>query len=116
MVRIATVIAVTDSEAWGRRSGRSLATNRRPTINVDSSALPVIVAMQSKKYEHLLTLKITTEMRNEIDQALVLLEDSFVKTRSEFFRYAAAYALAYLLNKPCYSFDQTFARFDESPE
>jgi hypothetical protein len=39
-------------------------------------------------------------MRDEIDRAVALLDDSFVQTRSEFLRLAAAYALASILQKP----------------
>jgi hypothetical protein len=57
--------------------------------------------MESKKqYDHTLTLKITSEMRDEIDKALVVLNDSYVQTRSEFFRMSASYALASVLEKP----------------
>jgi hypothetical protein len=57
--------------------------------------------MQSKKqYDHTLSLKITDEMRDEIDKALLVLNDSFVQTRSEFLRMSAAYALASTLQKP----------------
>lgn len=57
--------------------------------------------MQSKKqYDHTLSLKITGEMRDEIDQAVALLNNSFVQTRSQFLRLAAAYSLASVLEKP----------------
>jgi hypothetical protein len=49
--------------------------------------------MQSKKFDHTLTLKITRGMVEEIDRALVLLETTFVDSRSEFLRAAAQYAL-----------------------
>jgi hypothetical protein len=50
--------------------------------------------MQSRKFDHVLTLKITAEMRDEIDEALMRLKHLPMKTRSEFFRMAAMYALA----------------------
>jgi hypothetical protein len=56
--------------------------------------------MDSKKqYDHTLSLKITGEMRDEIDKALLLLNDSYVQTRPAFLRAPAAYSLATVLEK-----------------
>jgi hypothetical protein len=55
--------------------------------------------MQSRKYDHVLTLKITSTIREEIDEALGRMNDLSVETRSEFLRMAAAYALASVLQK-----------------
>jgi hypothetical protein len=55
--------------------------------------------MQLRKYDHVLTLKITSGMREEIDEALARMNDLSVDTRSEFLRMAAAYALASMLQK-----------------
>jgi hypothetical protein len=46
-----------------------------------------------QKFDHILTLKMTGEMRDDIDQALVLVQDSLIRTRSEFLRMACQYAL-----------------------
>jgi hypothetical protein len=56
--------------------------------------------MQSRKYDYVLTLKITSAMRQEIDEALVRMNGSSVEKRSEFLRMAAAYALASMFHKP----------------
>jgi hypothetical protein len=53
--------------------------------------------MQSRKYDYVLTLKITSTMRKEIAEALVRMNGLSVQTRSEFLRMAAAYALASVL-------------------
>ena len=45
-----------------------------------------------QKFDHILTLKMTGEMRDDIDQALVLVQDSLIRTRSEFLRMACRYA------------------------
>jgi hypothetical protein len=49
--------------------------------------------MEHLKFEHALTLKITQEMRDDIDQALARLEGTVIRTRSEFLRSAAQYCL-----------------------
>jgi hypothetical protein len=50
--------------------------------------------MQTREFDHVLTLKITAEMRDEIHEALARMKHLPMKTRSEFFRMAAMYALA----------------------
>ena len=47
----------------------------------------------TKRFNHVLTLKMTGEMRDDIDRALVLVQDSLIRTRSEFLRMACQYAL-----------------------
>ena len=49
--------------------------------------------MQHQKLDHALVLKMTSEMRDEIDRALILIQDTVVRTRSEFLRAACQYAL-----------------------
>lgn len=49
--------------------------------------------MQSRRFDHTLTLKMTNEMRDDIDRALVLVQDTLVRTRSEFIRAACQYAI-----------------------
>jgi hypothetical protein len=49
--------------------------------------------MMTQKFDHILTLKITSEMRDDIDRALVLVQDSLIRTRSEFLRMACQFAL-----------------------
>ena len=49
--------------------------------------------MQHQIFDHTLTLKMTSDMRDDIDRALVLVQDSSVRTRSEFIRVAVQYAL-----------------------
>ena len=46
-----------------------------------------------KKFGHTLTLKMTSQMRDDIDKALLLVQDTLVRTRSEFIRAACQYAL-----------------------
>jgi hypothetical protein len=74
----------------------SIATDDRTTLDADSPALGG-VEMQSRKYDHVLTLKITSGMRGEIDEALARMNGLSVETRSEFLGMAAAYALASIL-------------------
>jgi hypothetical protein len=49
--------------------------------------------MQYQKFDHTLTLKMTSDMRDDIDRALILVQDSLVRTRSEFLRAACQCAL-----------------------
>ena len=49
--------------------------------------------MQCQKFDHTLTLKMTSEMRDDIDRALILVQDTLVRTRSEFLRVACQFAL-----------------------
>jgi hypothetical protein len=49
--------------------------------------------MQNQKFDHALVLKMTSEMRDEIDRALILVQDTLVRTRSEFLRAACQFAL-----------------------
>jgi hypothetical protein len=52
-----------------------------------------VTAMERKKFDHTLVLKIPARMRDEIDRALEQMADPFVNTRSEFLRVAADFAL-----------------------
>ena len=49
--------------------------------------------MQRKRFDHILTLKMTGEMRDDIDRALILVQDTLIRSRSEFLRAACQYAL-----------------------
>lgn len=49
--------------------------------------------MQHQRFDHTLTLKMTSEMRDDIDKALILVQDTLIRTRSEFLRAACQYAL-----------------------
>ena len=49
--------------------------------------------MQNQKFDHALVLKMTSEMRDDIDRALILVQHTLVRTRSEFLRAACQYAL-----------------------
>ena len=49
--------------------------------------------MQYQKFDHTLTLKMTCDMRDDIDRALVLVQDTLIRTRSEFLRAACQYAI-----------------------
>lgn len=49
--------------------------------------------MQHQRFDHILTLKMTGEMRDDIDRALIMVQDTLVRTRSEFLRAACQYAL-----------------------
>ena len=49
--------------------------------------------MQSQQFDHILTLKMTSEMRQDIDNALILVQDTVIRTRSEFLRVACQFAL-----------------------
>jgi hypothetical protein len=49
--------------------------------------------MQNQQFDHALVLKMTSEMRDDIDRALILVQDTLVRTRSEFIRVACQYAL-----------------------
>ena len=49
--------------------------------------------MQYRKCDHRLALKMTGEMRDDIDRALVLVQGTLIRTRSEFLRAACQYAL-----------------------
>ena len=44
--------------------------------------------MQNQKFDHALVLKMTTKMRDDIDRALVLTQDTLIRSRSEFIRAA----------------------------
>jgi hypothetical protein len=48
--------------------------------------------MQSAKYDHVLNLKITSEMLAAVDEALIQMR-SVLRTRSDFLRAAVAYSL-----------------------
>lgn len=50
--------------------------------------------MPTKQYEHVLTLKITGQMRDEIDSALLRMKGVIAQSRSEFLRAAVKFALA----------------------
>ena len=49
--------------------------------------------MQHEQFDHTLTLKMTGDMRDDIDRALILVQDTLIRTRSEFIRAACQYAL-----------------------
>jgi hypothetical protein len=49
--------------------------------------------MQNQKFDHALVLKMTTKMRDDIDLALILVQDTLIRSRSEFIRAACQYAL-----------------------
>src|ERR1039458_5775657 len=49
--------------------------------------------MNCQIFDHTLTLNMTAEMRDDIDRALILVQDTLVLTRSEFIRVACQYAL-----------------------
>ena len=44
--------------------------------------------MQNQKFDHALVLKMTTKMRDDIDRALILVQDTLIRSRSEFIRAA----------------------------
>jgi hypothetical protein len=114
MDQISQVAENAEDERWRKQPGKqrpdntengtgsggcSVAANDRATLDADSPALAGI-AMQSPKYDHCLTLKITSAMKEEIDAVLARLKGSIVQTRSEFLRMAAAYSLASSREKP----------------
>lgn len=47
----------------------------------------------TKIFDHVLSLKMSGEMRDDIDRALILVQDTLIRTRSEFLRVACQYAL-----------------------
>ncbi len=49
--------------------------------------------MRSQRFDRTLTLKMTSEMRDDINRALILVQDTLIRTRSEFLRMACQYAL-----------------------
>jgi hypothetical protein len=49
--------------------------------------------MNYQIFDHTLTLNMTAEMRDDIDRALILVQDTLVRSRSEFIRVACQYAL-----------------------
>jgi hypothetical protein len=49
--------------------------------------------MNYQIFDHTLTLNMTAEMRDDIDRALILVQDTLVRTRSEFLRVACQFAL-----------------------
>src|ERR1019366_4087372 len=53
----------------------------------------VITNMQNQKFDHALVLKMTSKMRDDIDRALILTQDTMIRTRSEFLRAACQLAL-----------------------
>ena len=67
--------------------------------------------MQSQKYEKVLSLKITYEMRDQVAHALFKL-DGGISTVSEFIRASVAYALESLHNEP----PESFRALKESPK
>ena len=44
--------------------------------------------MQNQRFDHALVLKMTSKMRDDIDSALILTQDTLIRTRSEFIRAA----------------------------
>jgi len=57
--------------------------------------------MQHEQFDHTLTLKMTGNMRDDIDRALILVQDTLIRTRSEFIRAACQYALDSLTGGCC---------------
>ena len=55
--------------------------------------------MQSAKYDHVLNLKVTSEMLAVIDESLIQMR-SVLRTRSDFLRSAVAYSLNSLSEDP----------------
>jgi len=51
------------------------------------------VNIQPQKFDHALTLKMTSKMRDDIDKALILVQDTLIRSRSEFIRAACQYML-----------------------
>jgi len=49
--------------------------------------------MQNQKFDHALVLKMSSRMRDDIDRALILVQDTLIRTRSEFIRAACQLAL-----------------------
>src|SRR5260370_40908494 len=49
--------------------------------------------MRSQRFDRTLTLKMTSEMRDDINRALILFQDTLIRTRSEFLRMACQYSL-----------------------
>lgn len=49
--------------------------------------------MPYERFDHTLTLKMTSQMRGDIDKALILVQDTRIRTRSEFLRAACQYVL-----------------------
>ena len=49
--------------------------------------------MNYQIFDHTLTLKMTSEMRDGIDRTLIIVQHTLVRTRSEFLRAACQYAL-----------------------
>lgn len=54
--------------------------------------------MQNQKFDHALVLKMTGTMRDDIDRALILVQDTLIRSRSEFIRAACQLALDRLAN------------------
>jgi hypothetical protein len=44
--------------------------------------------MQNQTFDHALVLKMTTKMRDDIDRALIVVQDTLIRSRSEFIRVA----------------------------
>ena len=55
--------------------------------------------MQNQKFDHTLVLKMSTEMRDDIDRALTLVQDTLIRSRSEFIRAACQLFLDSLAKK-----------------
>jgi len=53
----------------------------------------VIRNMQNQKFDHALVLKMTTKMRDDIERALILVQDTLIRSRTEFIRAACQFAL-----------------------
>ena len=47
----------------------------------------------NQRFDHTLALKMTSEMRDDIDRALILTQDTLIRSRSEFIRAACQLAL-----------------------
>jgi Arc/MetJ-type ribon-helix-helix transcriptional regulator len=46
-----------------------------------------------RRFDHILTLKMTAEMRDDIDKTLLLVQDTLIRGRSEFIRAACQFML-----------------------
>ena len=57
--------------------------------------------MQYQRFDHTMLLNMTSQMRDDIDKALVLEQGSLVRTRSEFLRMACQSALDSILAGAC---------------
>jgi hypothetical protein len=81
------------------KDGRAFAAGHCAAGRVGESFVGRSAMMQRAKYDHVLNLKITSEMLAEIDKALVEMRSN-LRSRSEFLRAAVAYSLMSLAEDP----------------